>query len=432
MHKPILILGAGLAGLSAAYHLKQDCLVLEKEAEAGGLCRSFHADGFTFDYAPHILYPQDNYTRMLVKKLLAGNLRTQEREAWIYHRKYRAYTRFPFQSHLYGLPPIVRDTCLASFKAAHTHDRKRSPRTYAEWIRWNFGERMAEEFLVPYSLKLWTVRPGVMNCAWLAGRVVAPRYQEVIRGAREENPHQHGLNTGFWYPLKGGIGALPAALAKRVQGNIQLQASVTKIDTRRRLVIINRTQECGYDRIISTLPLPELVALIDAVPARIQQAARNLQYNSVLCVTLGIERPAISPRHWIYYHDSEYCFNRISLPMNLSPRTVPGRASSICAEITYSSTKPLDRRRLIDRVVRELRDTGILNSTDNVLVKNTLCLPYAYVIYDQEHRRNVDLIHDYLLRQGIVPAGRFGEWEYFNMDKTLLSGKKAAKRLIHG
>ena len=111
----VVILGAGLSGLSAAYHLEEDYEILEKEEKVGGLCRSIKIDEFIFDYGPHILFPKDKYVAELIKELLNKNLHIQSREAWIYHKFSDVYTRFPFQSHLFGLPiPVVKD-CILGF-----------------------------------------------------------------------------------------------------------------------------------------------------------------------------------------------------------------------------------------------------------------------------------------------------------------------------
>jgi protoporphyrinogen oxidase len=275
MNEKVLVLGAGLAGLSAAYHLKCEYVIFEKESRAGGLCRSYNDNGFIFDYAPHILYPQDEYIRSFIKKLLHGNLLVQAREAWIYHRAYRAYTRFPFQSHLFGLPVQVVEHCLRELKKAHNKIITSQPRSYYRWILQNFGQGMSKEFLVPYSEKLWTVHPKTMNCAWLKNRVIMPSYSEIIQGARSDTVRQFGLNAKFWYPLHGGIGALPDALIRQkdIGKKLRLDSRVTAIDLRKKTVTVNKHNVYGFSHLISSLPLPEIVALIKDAPGPVRQAA---------------------------------------------------------------------------------------------------------------------------------------------------------------
>ena len=391
-----LILGGGLAGLSAGYHLRGDCLIFERESEAGGLCRSFNDNGFSFDYAPHILYPQDTYTRKLIKGLLGNNLRTQKREAWIYHNSHKVYTRFPFQAHLHGLPSGVISRCLRSLEKERSSSPGGPPGNYHQWLVRNFGSGMAKEFLVPYSKKIWTVHPSRMNCDWIADRVARPRYADILTGAKGDPGKRFGFNTEFWYPVRGGIGALAKAFFRAQQGPVRLGKEVTAIDTARRTVTINGRDRYSYRNIISTLPLPDLIARLKDVPAKVKKAGRDLKFNRVMCVNLGVERGGISDRHWIYYHDPAFIFNRISLPKNLSSRTGPGHTSSICTEITLRPDERPRSSEIIRRVIRQLISTGLLTRQDRIIRKNILKLDYAYVIYDLHHRKNVDLIHAYL------------------------------------
>lgn len=420
------VLGGGLAGLSAGYHLDTNYIILEKEDTPGGLCRSVHEQGFTFDHAPHILYPKDSYTRSLIQKLLAGNLVESSRRAAIYHHRYNRYTPFPFQTHLYGLPVPVVERCLALMRTQRQHTYTHAPRTYYEWILRNFGTGMAEEFLVPYSQKLWTVHPREMNCAWLQGRVVSPSQQDIERGAYENTGEQFGFNTGFMYPQYGGIGALPDAFTKILKKSIRCQSLITKIIPRTGEVQVQGGNVVQCKRMITTLPLPELIGLMEDVPDTIRTAAAALRYNSVTCVNLGIMRASLSPYHWIYYHDAQFSMNRVSLPVNMSSATAPEGTSNICAEIAHVPHQQKEDSLMVRSVIEGLRESSMLKREDTVAVKNTLSLPYAYVIYDKDHRRNVDLIHGYLRTQRIIPAGRFGDWEYYNMDTTILSGQRAA------
>ena len=107
---PVVIVGAGPTGLSAAYHLGADALLLEQNDQIGGWCRSMESGGFTFDYAGHIMFSNDNYVHELYKRLLGDNVHWQNREAWVYSKG--VYTRYPFQGALYGLPPTVIKECI--------------------------------------------------------------------------------------------------------------------------------------------------------------------------------------------------------------------------------------------------------------------------------------------------------------------------------
>lgn len=423
----VIILGAGLSGLSAAYHLKENYEIFDREEKIGGLCRSITIDDFVFDYGPHILFPKDEYTSKLIRRLLNKNFFHQQREAWIFHKLYDVYTRFPFQSHLYGLPiPVVKECILGCFNALKNLDKK--PKDYEEWIIWNFGEGIAKYLMIPYAKKIWTKHPSKMNFEWVWNRVPRLSLEELLEGALHDNPKLFGFNTEFWYPLHGGIEALPQAFLSGVK-HVNLEMEVSKVYLSKNCVEFNNNKKVFFEKLISTLPLPEIIKYIDDVPNDVKKASQELENNSVYCVNLGIERERISPYHYVYFYEPDFLFHRISYQMNFSKHTVPKGFSSISTETSYSKYKKISRENIIERVVEDLIKAKILFPDDKIVVSDVADLKYAYVIYDKNHRKNVNKIHDFLRRNNIFPCGRFGEWEYFNMDHSINSGKKTAEEI---
>ena len=423
----VIILGAGLSGLSAAYHLKENYEIFDREEKGGGLCRSIKIDDFIFDYGPHILFPKDETVAELIRRLLNSNLHHQQREAWIHHELYDVHTRFPFQSHLYSLPvSVVKECILGFFNALKNLDKK--PKDYEEWIIWNFGEGIAKHLMIPYAKKIWTIHPSKMNFEWVWNRVPRLSLEELLEGALHDNPKLFGFNTEFWYPLHGGIESLPQAFLSEVD-NVNLEMDVRKVYLSKKCVEFNNNKKVFFEKLISTLPLPEIIKYIDDVPNEVKQATQDLENNSVYCVNLGIERERISPYHYVYFYEPDFLFHRISYPMNLSKHTVPKGCSSITTETSYSKYKKVSKENIIERVVEDLNKAKILYPDDKIVVSDVADLKYAYVIYDKNHRKNVKKIHDFLRKNDIFSCGRFGEWEYFNMDHAITSGKRTAEEI---
>ena len=151
----IVIVGAGLAGLSTAYHLGAvPYRMFERELEAGGLCRSYQVNGFTFDMTGHLLHFRQEKIKELVEQLLAGRLARHVRRSFIY--SHRTYTEYPFQVNTYGLPPEVVRDCLLGFIATLTEPTGAShaPPSFKAWILDNLGEGFARHFMVPFNEKL--------------------------------------------------------------------------------------------------------------------------------------------------------------------------------------------------------------------------------------------------------------------------------------
>jgi protoporphyrinogen oxidase len=430
-----VVLGAGLAGLAAAHTLQQagedHWLVLEKEERPGGHARSVELDGYVFDYGPHILFTSDPEIEALIRDLLGGNLRAQERQAFIYHAAYGVYTRFPFQAHLHGLPvELVQECLLELVRALERRARGEfHPGNYEEWMRGFFGDAIAERLMIPYARKLWTVEPASMDFNWIGRRVPIPEVERILIGALTDDVAQVGATAHFWYPWRGGIEALPRALAERVE-TVHLSRELERIDLRRRVLHLVDGDEIAYGQLIFTLPLVRLPQLIPDLPSAVASACAELRFQGILNVNLGIDRPEISPHHWIYFYEDLFPFHRLSFPGNFSPHNVPRGKSSIATEIAYGSDGAPDRESAVRLTIESLRACRILDENDTVELVHAEAISPAYVIYDLRHRAAVETIVTWLYSVGIHPAGRFGEWQYFNMDHAIKSGRAVAETIL--
>lgn len=488
---PCLILGAGPTGLSAAYHYGAGSVLVEREQTVGGWCRSLDEQGFRFDHAGHIMFSNDPYVLKLYETLLGDNLHWQNREAWVYSKG--VHTRYPFQGALYGLPPAVLKECLvgaiearfgaldgsapaspavapraatASVRdtpvkaandagdccadgavpdATHSGDpkdltapanvtafaRRGAPANFEEFIYQVWGAGVAKHFAVPYNVKLWTVPLREMETSWLGGRVPLPNLDEMIEGALQPVASPVGPNARFGYPLHGGFQALMDGFLPLLEGTLSLGRSATAISVKRRQVTFSDGQRMRWQQLVSTLPLPEFVRLIgDEAPERIRAAAAGLRHISVRCVNLGIGRENLTDKHWIYYPE-DTIFHRIFVQGNASPHNNPPGGFGLTCEITYSPTKPLpvDGDALIERCVRECIEVGMMQADDRVLTASIVDMPYAYVLYDHARAANVEIIRTWLATHGIVLAGRYSEWEYYNSDHAFLAGRRAAEQV---
>lgn len=435
-HVPdVLILGSGLCGLSTAQHLEAPHLMCDQNDRPGGHTRSETVDGFTFDYGPHILYPKSPDTGNIIRAAMGENLKVQGREAWVYHLARGRYTRFPFQNHLYGLAPEVIKDCIMGVFEAHQRQDAGPPTDYRDWIERTFGRGIAEHLYVPYSEKLWTFPLERMNYHWIERRVPIASAEQVLDGALSELSHRFGFNAEFWYPIEGGIEELPKGFVSRA-GTIENRKRVVSVDPKARRVHFVDGEVKEYGVLVSSIPLPAFVPLVEGAPIQVREAAARLEYNSICCVNLGVDRPKISDYHWVYFYENDFGFHRLSFPMNFNDSVAPAGTSSISTEIAYSKHRPLDKQGIVERTIAELTKANILLPDDRILTSQVLDIPYAYVIYDLDHRKNTDRVRSWLMENRILPFGRYGEWEYFNMDHSIESGMRAAATadalLAHG
>jgi protoporphyrinogen oxidase len=432
-HRSVVVLGGGLTGLSAASHLGSiDSLVLERESEAGGLCRSFAEEGFTFDCTGHLLHLRDTRIRALVEGLAPGAFASHERRALIHSKG--VLTPYPFQANLHGLPlPVVKE-CVAGFvEALEARAKDGEPDTtrlsFRQWIEATFGRGIAAHFMLPYNAKLWRVDLEEVECGWVAWSIPRPTVREILDGAFGTTVRGLGYNPTFLYPRQGGIRVLPDAIAARA-GEVRTGAAVQSIDARARSVRLQGGETFTYDALVSTLPLDRLLAITTGLPGALPEAGRRLRAVRVLNISLGIDRPGISDAHWIYFPEPEYSFYRLGFPSNLGATMAPAGTSSLWAERSLLRDETYDEDAVVDRTIDDLRRAGLLRRADRVIYRRVGVLDPAYVIYDRFRAQNVPAILETLRGAGIHSAGRFGSWEYSSMEGAIKAGIDLAERLV--
>jgi protoporphyrinogen oxidase len=422
----IVILGAGVAGLSAAFHLKgKEYEIFEKEKEVGGLCRSVTHDGFTFDYTGHLLHRSKPYTQKLLNDLLPDLLIKHQRNAAIYFKG--DYVPFPFQANLWALPKEITRECLIEFIRA-SHTEKGEGTDFLSWIYQSFGSGIAKHFMVPYNEKLWRVPLDEISLEWVERFVPCPSLEEVIDGALGVNLKRFGYNQEFLYPLKGGIGVLPQAFLAKVEG-VHLGKEAQFIDREKKVIRFQDGSETAYDTLISSLPLDELLERIEPLPDTLKDFKNSLRYLSVFNINLGIKRERISDFHWVYYPEPAYPFYRVGFLSNLSPHMAPKGTSSVSVEISYLPSHPPSVERVREETLDRLIDCGILRENDEIVIEKILMIKHAYVIYDLFRYQHLSSIIDFLRSHGIYPIGRYGLWEYATMEEAILQGREVAQEL---
>ncbi|SLM46403.1 putative Amine oxidase [Nitrospira japonica] len=431
----IVIVGAGLAGLSTAYHLSGlPYRIYEREQDVGGLCRSYRKDGFTFDYTGHLLHFRQAEIKALVERLLAGRLQQHGRKSFIY--SHQTYTEYPFQVNTFGLPPEVIRECLMGFIATLTQPVASiapKDRSFKQWILDNLGDGMAKHFMVPFNEKLWQVSLDELTSDWVSWLVPKPELKDVINGALGIKDKAFGYNPSFLYPANDGIRVLPESFLSGID-QVERDCELIEVDTKRRRALFHdrrrgesRTEH--YESLVSTIPVPELVRRCPDFPQRLKEAAAGLRWVSVYNVNLGVSREQVSDKHWIYFPESGYPFYRVGFPMSFSPSLGRSGCSSMYVEISHRPAEQRAPEQLIEQARSGLEQAGILRPDDDLVVADVKDLRYAYVYFDRHRAKAIPAILAELERRGIHSIGRYGRWEHTSMEDAIGQGKRLAEQL---
>ncbi|HXI02194.1 MAG TPA: FAD-dependent oxidoreductase [Candidatus Saccharimonadales bacterium] len=428
----IAVIGAGLTGLSAAYHLGGPSLILEREARAGGLCRSETVDGFTFDLTGHLLHLKRPEIVRLVSGLIPeAAFNRIDRRSFIY--SHGVFTPYPYQVNTHGLPPEVIAECVTGFveavRAGEIPPAEAGSLSFRDWVLATFGRGVARHFMFPYNEKLWRTDLSEMTCEWVSWAVPRPSVEEVIRGALGLSGRAFGYNPSFLYPKRGGIQILPDALASKVEG-LRLGAEVLSVNARRRTLSFRtaegRVEEVAYEALVSTMPLPSLLRLAEGLPPALSGLASGLRFTTVVNINLGVERAGITDMHWVYFPGPEFVFYRCGFPTSFTPHAAPEGCSSIYVEISLRPDEAWSEEDLAEKCRDGLVRCGLLRPEDRIVSRKIFHISPAYVIYDRTRRRGLGPALAELRKMGIHSVGRYGAWYYNSMEDSLEEGRRTA------
>ena len=427
------ILGGGLSGLVLASRLR-DAEVLEQADRPGGLCRSLVADGYTFDpHGSHILFSRNPDAMAFYEDLLRGNVARRRRNTKVFFKG--RYVKYPFENGLSDLPIEDNLACLLGFVQAHLARATGAvpkPANFKEWMYQRFGKGITEAYLLPYNEKIWKTPAEEMGIEWVEGRVPDPPLEDVLKSSLgiPTEGYTHQLN--FLYPRDGGVESLIRGLLPKVP-RVRTGFRVTSIrKTGDAWTVSDGREEREYDRLVATIPIPELVGALEGVSDEVRAAGSALVHRALVTVMVGIDRPSLNDFSWVYFPTPEDGrFNRISFPSNFSDHVAPSGASSAMAEITCDAgdevwSSPDDA--LIEHVVERADHLNVFRRSD-VAFSRVARTRYAYVVFDRAHRRNLDLVKAHADLIGLHLLGRFGQFDYINTDQVILRALALAKDL---
>lgn len=453
---PILILGAGLSGLSAAYHLlqafekqarpgpKPEIWLVEAAAEPGGHARSHRREGFTFDITGHWLHLRDPKMQRLVPRL-DPDLR------WLKVQRHTEiycggnFIPYPFQHNLHALAPRERQRCVDGFLKAQAQGQAQAQaqgkpqgepvqaqqrENFGEFVRRRFGEGMEELFFRPYNERLWDAPLESLTCDWMSRFLPVPEPEEILQGAVAPPDKPVGYNASFIYPQPGGIDHLPRAFVRQLgrSSRVKLHCNtpLLTLDPKGRRAQIGGEEAkwIPYSAVISTLALPELLGRIAGLDAGIAAIQGSLSWARWRYLDVALEAPPPRESQWIYVPERRFPFFRVGCPTRVCPANAPAGKATLYVELA-DRQGPLEREAL----VQSLLEVGMLRDAADVRFIQERRVEYAYVRFDHDYAHARSAILDHLSQLGVISCGRYGSWVYQSMEDSMIEGRDAASRL---
>jgi len=425
-HSRVAVLGAGISGLSASYHLgHRDTVVYEGTNHYAGHVHCEVVDGFTWDDGPHFSFASNKYVKQLLEDMVDGEFETLSTKSANYF--YGSWIDHPAQANLYQVPEPLRTQCVESFLASR-NDADQPPKTYWDWLCGAMGPVFAANFPAAYTRKYWTTEPSNLSTEWVGNRILKPDVEEVLSGAQGlsgRTTSHYIAKSDARYPTHGGFMGYTHKMA--AGADIRYGHWVEQVDLERRILTFADGTEATYDHLISTIPLKQLVLRASGAPDTVHEAAATLRCTEFLRVDVAVDHPSRREDTWLYCYDEDKLSTRISFTEKFSPNNAPPGTTGIQVE-TYGSeyrALPSDYDVVKERILNELEEMALIDGRHAVRYINVTRVPQGNPIFDLDRRAAMDEIDPYLDGLGVQRVGRYGEWKYLMTDACIISSLRA-------
>lgn len=450
--KKVVIIGAGPAGLTAAYQLCKEgvpSVVLEKDVVVGGISRTVNYKGYLFDIGGHRFFTKVKAVDDMWREVL-GDKRflRRSRLSRIYYNKKFFFYPLKATNALLGLGLWNCVMMVLSYAKAQMLPIKQE-RSFEDWISNRFGKRLYNTFFKTYTEKVWGMPCSEISADWAAQRIKGLSLIATIRSAllasqvKQKGEVIKTLIDAFDYPEKG-PGMMWEMVADDIQkhgSELKMESDVEKIHwTRGRVTALEVGLNGSSERIegsdfISSMPMRELIRKMEPPPPDyVLEAADKLGYRDFLTVSLIINKPDLFQDNWIYIHDSDVKVGRIQNFKNWSPSMVPD-PNKTCLGLEYFCFEGdgLWTMKDEDLIALGVKEVGVLGLIDPKDFEDgsVVRMPKAYPVYDDVYVDAVNTIREFLAGvPNLHLVGRNGMHKYNNQDHSMLTAMLSVKNIL--
>ena len=408
-----VIVGAGVSGLAYAGFSKNECLLLEKDAEIGGYCKTIKWGDFVWDYSGHFFHFRDTFLEdYICRNMVHDDIRYCEKHTQIFYRQ--KYIDFPFQKNIHQLDQDEFIDCLYDLFTTTGNDYF----TFKQMLYAKFGQSIAEKFLIPYNEKLYACDLNRLDVDAMGRFFPYADKEEIIRNFKKTNNNSY--NSHFTYPRGGAIEYVKSLASYIGKSNICLNECVKSIDVTEKTIKTDK-RELKYDNLISTMPFPLLMQCCS-----MEYDTDIYSWNKVLVFNLGFDKKGKDVfNNWIYVPSKDFCFYRVGYYDNIFAT----KNMSLYVELGFGkNTDVIDVEYYKEKVLDDLKKAGII--TDHKLIaSHFVIMDPAYVHITKESNRDVEEKKKVLARNNIYSIGRYGSWTYCSIEDNILEAKALMERL---
>lgn len=417
-----LILGAGVSGLSFASGLgkDEDYIILEKEKQPGGYCKTTRRNGYVWDYAGHFFHfshPELKHKFEEITK--SDDTVTRVKNTKIYYKD--RFIDYPFQKNIHQLNKDELIECLYDL---FTKVDKENYDNFLDMLYGKFGKGITNKFLKPYNEKLYACDLNQLDVDAMGRFFPYANLEDIIRNMKETNNSSY--NNTFIYPKVGASIIVEKLLSGIDEQKINYSEKVDEIDFDKRIAITNKGLY-QYEYLISSIPFNELIHISNY---QLDQKDHLLSYNQVLVLNLGFDKDSIDKTiHWYYIPDKSVNFYRVGFYNNI----IGDDKLSLYIEIGYPQDFVVDEEEIqkqLNLTLENLRKIGIIDQ-HKLLDWQPILMNPAYVHITKDSITIVEKAKQYLESKGVFIVGRYGEWKYCSIEDCMVDSMKILNKITN-
>lgn len=408
-----VIIGAGVSGLAYAGFSENKCLLLEKDAEIGGYCKTIKQGNFVWDYSGHFFHFRNAFLEdYICRNIVQDDILRCEKHTQIFYGG--KYIDFPFQKNIHQLDKDEFIDCLYDLFTTTGSDYS----TFKQMLYAKFGKSIAEKFLIPYNEKLYACDLNRLDIDAMGRFFPYADKEEIIKNFKKTNNDSY--NSHFTYPKGGAIEYVKSLASYIGKNNIYLNENVKSIDIAKKVIKTDK-RELKYDNLISTMPFPLLMQCCG-----MGYDVDIYSWNKVLVFNLGFDKKGKDVlNNWIYVPSKDLCFYRIGYYDNIFAT----KNMSLYVELGFGKdTTTIDVEYYKERVIDDLKKVGIITG-HKLIASHSVIMDPAYVHITKESIKDVKEKKEALAQNNIYSIGRYGSWTYCSIEDNILEAKALAELL---
>lgn len=419
MKTKYLIIGGGITGLTLANYLLDDYLIIEKESEVGGYCRTIKKGDYIWDYAGHFFhFKTDEFKEKFLNVIPKDDIIYQDKCTKILYKD--ILIDYPFQTNIHELEKSEFIDCLYDL---FNKEEKEKYDNFLDMLYGKFGKSIVEKFLKPYNEKLYAVDLTELDVDAMGRFFPYADKEAIIKNMK--NSTNNSYNNSFLYP-KNGAGSFIKVLSDNLDKNrILLNTVVKSIDLDNKNVVLSTGETIEYEYLVNTIPLPNFIKLTN----KNTSLAESLSYNQVLVFNLGFNKKSnLLNEHWLYIPSKDCNYYRIGFYDNILNQD----KLSMYVEIGYNKDAKITDEEInkqLKLTLENLHKQKIIDDDTNLVEYVSIVMNPAYVHINSETDKKVKQYFRELETKNVYSIGRYGGWTYCSMEDSMLMAKDVAEKI---